>query len=152
MWIYCCRILAKIRAVFFCVSRQYTRERSQGNMENCQDSLQAVQSIRAKKGGGEQYMESSNIKGVTLFKNVKALYSVNLKRINLTYVLHRCPCMWNCSNGRGLISARRCIIFIIATPCVCVDAGNAHCRLWKLTMDCLLCVKAVGALTWLTLS
>jgi hypothetical protein len=38
----------------------YTRERTEGNMENCQESLQASQSIRAEKGS----MESSNIKGV----------------------------------------------------------------------------------------
>jgi hypothetical protein len=42
---------SEVSCGIFCVSPQYTRERSEGNMENCQDSLQALQSIRAKRGG-----------------------------------------------------------------------------------------------------
>jgi len=145
--------------ILLCRSLQYTCERTEGNMENCQESLQASQSIRAKKkGGGAQCVESSNIKGVTQFKNLNTLCSHNLKRINLTDILHRCPYMWNCSNDRGSIFGRGCNFFYHSTHtvcvcvCLCVDVGNPHYRLWKLTVDCVRCVKAVGALKWLTLS
>jgi len=68
---------------------------------------------------GAQCVESSNIKGVTQFKNLKTLYSHNLKRINLTDILHRCPYMWNCSIDRDSIFG--CNFFLsFDTHCVCV--------------------------------
>lgn len=42
---------------------QYTRERTEGNMENCQESLQASQSIRAKRGGGRSVWNPVTLKG-----------------------------------------------------------------------------------------
>ena len=75
---------------------------------------------RQKKRGGAQCVESSNIKGVTQFKNLNTLCSHNLKRINLTDILHRCPYMWNCSNDRGSIFGRGCNFFYHSTHTVCV--------------------------------
>jgi len=152
------RILAKILVVFCCASLPLPSIRVSGLKEIWKTVKRAKLRNRfAPKRGGGNVWNPVTLKGVTLFRHLKALFSLNLRRFNPADVLYRCPCMWNSSNDRGSISGRGCNFFYHLPLCVCVcvcacGRGVSALSSMKAYHGFVCCVKAVGTLNWLTLS